>query len=221
MSVKEIYSHLISFGDLGGKISQIFHLATDRKECILADAKKWVNNAYSASMKRNMQAAQKGLESALGQLKAPPSSTTETTASVSDAAASYKTDSAATDGKAVANADTPETAAKRREMEAAAAKGDYVTAGRIQAQLSSSAKVDSLIASRRKEMDDAAAKKDYVEAGRLQVIVQYLESNRMRLNGELVFFFTLTLFGSFSHKFIIFLPFNRSGVAYVRVCIEA
>ena len=149
-------------------------------------------------MKRNMQAAQKGLESALGQLEAPPSATTEKTASVSDAAATSlsATDSAAADGKAVANAETPETASKRREMEAAAARGDYVTAGSIQAQLSSSAKVNSMIVSRKKEMDDAAAKKDYVEAGRLQVIVQYLESNRMRLNGELVFFFTLTLFRS-------------------------
>ena len=53
---------------------------------------------------------------------------------------------------------------------------DYITAGRIQAQLESGAKIQDMIVSRRKEMEEAAEKQDYVEAGRLQAIVRHLES---------------------------------------------
>mmetsp|Transcript_25385 Transcript_25385/g.54609 ORF Transcript_25385/g.54609 Transcript_25385/m.54609 type:complete len:593 (-) Transcript_25385:473-2251(-) len=156
-----------------------------RKDCILADANKWVSMVCSQSQMRPMQAALKGLESALGQLKEPP--TLETTASASDGTAAASTAVDGNDaGKPLAvsaggSSTSPETAAKRREMEAAVAKGDYITAGRIQAQLESSAKVHDTIVSKRKEMDDAAAKKDYVKAGRLQLIVKHLECNRMRL----------------------------------------
>lgn len=136
-----------------------------------------------------MQGALKSLESALGQLEEPESSAPDAAAAVSlsssgspaaeekDAPDSGKPPAAGTG----ASSASPETDAKRREMEAAAAKGDYIAAGRIQAQLELSAKVDDMIAARKKEMDEAAAMKDYVEAGQLQVIVRHLESNRMRL----------------------------------------
>ena len=72
-------------------------------------------------------------------------------------------------------------AAKQRKMEAAAAKGDYITAGRVQSQIKLSGKVHALIVSKTNAMEDAVSKKDYVETGRLQLIVRHLESNKMRL----------------------------------------
>ncbi|KAL9185864.1 hypothetical protein ACHAXT_003641 [Thalassiosira profunda] len=143
-----------------------------RKECILADGKKWVDSASSNSQKRLMQSALKSLEAVLKQLVAPPSASKDGEDAM-DTSDSGKPSAAA--------GEDPETAAKRKQMEAAAAKADYITAGRIQAELEVSAKVLDMIVARRKEMDEAAEKKDYVQAGKMQLIVQHLEKNRRRL----------------------------------------
>jgi len=148
-----------------------------RKECIKVDGKKWVNMVQTQSQKRKMQAALEGLEVALGQLEEPCAVTVEpmmiepSDKATSNVDAKESATAIAADGSPI----SPEMSSKCREMEAAAAKGDYITAGRIQSQMELSTKVQDLIVSRTKEMDDAAAKKDYVEAGRLQLIVKHLE----------------------------------------------
>lgn len=175
-------------------LSDIIHvcfafLITDRKECIKADAKKWIRNAHSQHQKKKMQMVLKEVELALERLEEPSSAATEPTMLVSTGAAAAstvdgnvsancgKTEAFSTDGSSI----SPEMADKHREMEAAAAKGDYILAGRIQSQINLSGKVAHLIASKTTAMEDAVAKKDYVEAGRLQLIVRHLESNKMRL----------------------------------------
>ena len=161
----------------------------DRKECIKADAKKWISIAHSQHQKRNLQTVLNDVESTLGRLEEPSSAATDTTATASNGktaasakkgkgtAAAGKTPAVGIDGSTI----PPEMAEKHREMEAAAAKGDYISAGRIQSQIKLSGKVHDLIVSRTQAMEDAVAKKDYVEAGRLQLIVRHLESNKMRL----------------------------------------
>lgn len=143
-----------------------------RKDYIVADAQKWQSTAYSQGSGNLIQAALKKLEVAFGNMKEPLTEMTEDAAPSAVTAENNNTKKPAVDG----NADSPETAAKRREMEEAAAAGDYITAGRIQSQLQLSSKVGDLIVSNTTAMEEAVACKDYVEAGRLQLIVKHLES---------------------------------------------
>ena len=148
----------------------------DRKECILADGKKWAAAASSSTQKRVMQATLKDLEAIFEKLEAPPAPAGAALGADGKVAAAQKS------GGSNGTSDvSPEMVAKQKEMKDAAAKGDYITAGRIQAELEVSAKVTDMIVAKRKEMDAAAEKKDYVTAGKMQTVVQSLERNMRRL----------------------------------------
>lgn len=69
---------------------------------------------------------------------------------------------------------------KRREMEEAATKRDYVTAGRLQSEVQhlETGGFEAKIAKKRAEMEAAAKKVDYITAGELQKEVQYLEEQK-------------------------------------------
>ncbi|KAL7545527.1 hypothetical protein ACHAWF_008889 [Thalassiosira exigua] len=153
-----------------------------RKECILADGRKWSKDASTSTQKRMMQATLKDLESLLEKLEATASDPTAAGSSPADTKVAAAQKAAAPKLPSNdASATSPEITAKRNEMEDAAAKGDYITAGRIQAELEVSAKVNDMLIARRKEMDAAAEKKDYVTAGKLQLIVIHLDRNKRRL----------------------------------------
>ena len=81
------------------------------------------------------------------------------------------------------NGEDPFIASKRHDMEQAAAEGNYVTAGQLQAEIQfiQTKGVDALVATKRGEMEEAAAKRDYITAGQLQQRVQYLEQHNRRL----------------------------------------
>jgi len=154
-----------------------------RKDYILANMKKLVANVASEN---NIQKALEKMEKMFAELKEPQLSISAASFPTLDNADIEMKDGdngkpRALNGKTDESLLSPETIAKRRDMEAAAAKGDYITAGRIQAQLESGSKIQDMIVSRRKEMEEAAEKQDYVEAGRLQAIVMHLESNQFRL----------------------------------------
>ena len=149
-----------------------------RKDYILANMKKLVANVASEN---NIQKALEKMEKMFAELKEPQLSISAASFPTLDNADIEMKDGdnrkpRALNGKTDESLLSPETIAKRRDMEAAAAKGDYITAGRIQAQLESGAKIQDMIVSRRKDMEEAAEKQDYVEAGRLQAIVRHLES---------------------------------------------
>jgi hypothetical protein len=85
---------------------------------------------------------------------------------------------AKTTGEDEEGGESAEIVSKRRAMEEAVAKQDYVTAGRLQSELQHFSSVQSKISSKKKEMDEAASKGDYITAGELQVMVNHLEQNR-------------------------------------------
>ena len=154
-----------------------------RKDYILANMKKLVARVANDN---NVPKAIEKMEKMFAEMKEPQLSISAASFPILDNADVKMKDDGNGKPRALNNGTdesqlSPGTIAKRRDMDAAVAKGDYITAGRIQAQLELSSKIQDMIASRRTEMEDAAKKQDYVEAGRLQAIVRHLESNQLRL----------------------------------------
>lgn len=146
---------------------------THYKEDILREVKAW---GKMDRVKRQMQGAITQLQEELGKLKEPATDTTkEAPAEAAAAAAGGKGGSS--------NGEDPFVAQKRKGMEEAAKRGDYVTAGQLQAELQylHVKGVDAMVASKRHEMEAAAAEGDYITAGQLQQQVQYLERHKRRL----------------------------------------
>jgi ubiquitin-protein ligase len=72
----------------------------------------------------------------------------------------------------------------RSQMEQAVAKGDYITAGRLQLEMKNvqtHGNVASIIATKHQQMEDRASLKDYIGAGEIQKELQYLEQHQTML----------------------------------------
>ena len=176
--------YLEPFGD--AIVWHFFHC----KDVIRQETAAWVvdntnndpSSTYWRSSNRALHRVVDQLEEALVKLKAP-----EDTADGKRDVDIDKSEKGGADNKkkAATSGDKLESlvAAKRVTMKEAAAKEDFIAAGRLQSEIEhlETAGVELKIVTKRSEMEEAAKKGDYIAAGKLQSVVQHLEKSKKRL----------------------------------------
>lgn len=141
------------------------------RDAIIQVTRDWESSVNKDSFKKTVA----DLRLALNQLKSPEDSKN----GPNDASTSAKGAASKTTGEE-GEPSAPLVSEKRREMERAVAKQDYVTAGRLQSEMQhlESGGFEAKIATKRKEMEEAAMNKNYIAAGELQKEVQHLEQQK-------------------------------------------
>ena len=148
---------------------------THYKDAILNEVKTWGKTDRN---RRHLQAAVVQLQEEFSKLKDSPKA-----ALTGDDKDDTKEGPAGATGKVTNNGQDREITKKRLAMEEAAKRGDFVTAGQLQAELQylQVKGVDAMVTVKRQEMEAAAKEGDYITAGHLQQRVQYLERHKRRL----------------------------------------
>ncbi|KAL3913103.1 MAG: hypothetical protein SGARI_000823 [Bacillariaceae sp.] len=158
------------------------------KDSIIPTASIFAAAAKSSTQRRTAKTASDDLGKVLKELPIPSIIGMALAAmdSSKDADGDAKMSAAATGGNKTDSVIESIIASKRKELEEAVAKQDYVTAGRLQTELThlgdaavgTHCSIEQRIQSKENDMEVAAASKDYIAAGKFQASLQRLKKNK-------------------------------------------